>query len=157
MVALIRHTKVYRILTVYQYFAINLPKVTTTIGIGLLLGIVAVHLYVMLTADVPAYLVVYFLLLIAGSLTALVMMTFGARRGATRRGWWIGSTTATVLVVLYLLSRFTGLPGSPEVKGWWDFGPGTIALALAAGFLGLHLSVLLGVSVAYPQKRTWHD
>ena len=47
------------------------------------------------------------------------------------------------------------MPGLVAVTGWWDFAPGTFALAFAGAFLALHVSVLLGINVAYPQQQGW--
>ncbi|WP_040833941.1 hypothetical protein [Nocardia brevicatena] len=155
MAQLLRQTKTYRRLTVYRYLAFNLPKVTTALGILLLLGIAAVHLYLIgTTPRLPAYLAGYFAVLGAGCLIAAVTMTAGR---FARRGRLVGSLVSTVFLVVYLLARFTGLPMLPEVENWWDFTPGTIAIGCAALFLATHVSVLLGINVAHPQKRDWHD
>lgn len=155
MAQLLRQTKTYRLLTVYRYLAFNLPKVTTALGILLMLGIAAVHLYLIGTAGhLPGYLVGYFTVLGAGCLVAAVMMAIGR---FARRGRLLGSLASTVFLVVYLVTRFTGLPMLPEVKNWWDFTPGTIALGCAALFLATHVSVLLGINIAHPQKRDWYD
>jgi hypothetical protein len=43
------------------------------------------------------------------------------------------------------------------VTGRWDFAPGSLAGACALGFVAVHMSVLLGINVAYPQRQPWFD
>jgi ABC-type proline/glycine betaine transport system permease subunit len=62
-----------------------------------------------------------------------------------------------MFIGIYLASRAVSLPGLVAVTGRWDFAPGTFALAFAAAFVGVHLSVLLGINVAYPQRQGWLD
>ena len=57
----------------------------------------------------------------------------------------------------YLASRAVTLPGLVALTGRWDFAPGTFAGALALGFVAVHMSVLLGINVAYPQRQQWSD
>jgi len=58
---------------------------------------------------------------------------------------------------MYGASRTAGLPGLPELVAWWDYLLGTLSMALAALFMGLHFSVLTGMNVACPPHRNWHD
>lgn len=154
MAHLLRQTRTYRLLTMYRYLEFNVPRVITALGILLLLGIAAVHVYLIGTRRLPVYLAGYFAVLGAVCLIAAAMMTAGRFARPGRR---LGSLVATVFLLVYLLTRFTGLPMRPEVKNWWDFTPGTIALGCAALFLATHVSVLLGINIAHPQKRDWHD
>ncbi|EUA54741.1 putative membrane protein [Mycobacterium xenopi 4042] len=43
------------------------------------------------------------------------------------------------------------------MTGRWDFAPATFAFAFAGAFVAVHMSVLLGINVAYPQRQGWHD
>jgi ABC-type proline/glycine betaine transport system permease subunit len=58
---------------------------------------------------------------------------------------------------VYLASRTPSLPRLVGVTGRWDFAPGTLGLACAAAFIALHASVLLGINIAFGQRRDWHD
>jgi hypothetical protein len=49
------------------------------------------------------------------------------------------------------------LPGLVALTGRWDVAPGSWAGACALGFIAVHMSVLLGINVAYPQRQNWHD
>jgi hypothetical protein len=71
--------------------------------------------------------------------------------------WFVGDLISVLFLGLYLASRAVSLPGLVAVTGRWDFAPGTFALAFAAAFLALHMSVLLRINVAYPQQQGWQD
>ncbi len=142
-------------MTVYRYVAFNVPRFTTAVGVVLLLGTAAVHLYLIGAArNLPVYLVVYFAVLGAACVVAAAMMITGR---FAERGWVLASLVSAVFLVVYVVTRFTGLPKLPEVKNWWDFVPGTVALGCAVLFLTVHASVSLGINVAHPRKRDWHD
>ncbi|WP_147471669.1 oxidoreductase [Nocardia stercoris] len=135
--------------------AFDLPGVTTALGMASLLGAAAVHLYLLGTeTGLPGYLTAYFVVLSAGWIFAAVMMALGR---FADRGWLLAGLVSAVFLVGYVLSRLTGLPGLPAVKYRWDFTPGTVALLCAALFLAVWVSVLLGINVAHPRKRDWHD
>jgi hypothetical protein len=145
----------YRLLMAYRYMAFDLPQLTTTLGVLSLLGTAAVHLYLLgATASLPAYLAAYFAALALVCIASAAMMVLGR---FARRGWLLGSLVSVVFLVVYILTRFTGLPEAPGVKGWWDFPSGTTAIGCAVLFVAVHASVLLGINVAHPQKRDWHD
>lgn len=145
-------------LTLNGYVAFDLPRTVTALGASLLLGLVAVHVYVLATAPgLPLYFVVYAAVLIAACAAAAAAMVFAVKPLVPQAGWFFGSLVCTVFLVLYLVSRFVGLPGLVAWTGRWDLAPGSMAMALAAGFLAVHTTVLSGINVAYPQRQNWHD
>ncbi|HJT04760.1 MAG TPA: hypothetical protein VJ757_14210 [Pseudonocardiaceae bacterium] len=145
----------------YRYFAFNGPRVITTSGIVILLGVAAIRLYWLaggfLLARYPTYLAVYFAVLVTAAVVASVSMVIGRRPGLVKAGWMLGSLGSVASIVMYVVSRTAGLPGLPQLVDRWDYPLGTFAMALAALFVGLHFSVLTGMNVAYPQRRYWHD
>jgi hypothetical protein len=161
MTSVLRWTGLGKLISFYRYFAFNGPRVTTASGVVLLLGIAAIRLYWLTggfpVAGYPAYLAAYFALLAAAALLAAVGMVLGRRPGLVRFGWTLGSLVSAVSLVMYLLSRTTGLPGVPRLVQRWDYPLGTFAMVCAALFMALHFSVLTGMNVAYPQRRQWHD
>ena len=161
MSILLRWTGLAKLVSFYRYFAFNGPRVTTAGGVVLVLGLAAiqacwlvggfpVHRY-------PLYLAAYFALLAAAGLLASVAMMIGRRLAVTGIGWALGTVVSAASVGMYVASRTAGLPGLPALVGWWDYPVGTLSMALAALFVGLHFSVLSGMNVAYPQRRHWHD
>jgi hypothetical protein len=146
------------VLTLNGWVAFNLPRTVTALGGSLLLGIVAVHVYVSITRQpLPLYFLVYVMALTVGCLAAASAMAFGVKPSVPQWGWYLGSVVSVVFLGIYLASRFVGLPGLEALTGRWDVAPGTLAMAFAAGFIGLHTSVLSGINVAYPQRQGWHD
>lgn len=158
MVAVLRWTGLGKLVSCYQYFAFNGPRVTTASGLVLLLGIAAIRLYWLASGCAPArYVAAYFALLVAAAVVASAGMVIGRRPGPARMGWLLGSLVSAASIAMYVASRTVGLPGLPQLVDRWDYPLGTFAMALAALFLGLHFSVLTGMNVAYPQHRQWHD
>jgi hypothetical protein len=139
------------------YVAFDLPRTVTALGGFLLMGIVAAHIYVMTVETTPVYVLTYCALLISSCLLAAGAMWFGFSLLVPQLGWLTGSLTSAVFLGCYLISRVASLPGVVAVAGRWDFAPGTFAAACAAAFIAVHMSVLLGINVAYPQRRNWHD
>lgn len=148
-------------LTLNGWVAFDLPRVVTALGASLLTGLVAVHAYVLVTQpDLPGYFAVYAAVLTAGCLAAAGAMVSGSTRLkliGPQLGWYLGSLVCTAFLVIYLASRFVGLPGLGALTDRWDVAPGTLAMALAAGFVAVHTTVLSGINVAYPQRQHWHD
>ncbi|OBI46102.1 oxidoreductase [Mycobacterium kyorinense] len=140
------------------YVAFDLPRTVTALGGVLLLGIVAAHIYV-LTRETspPVYFVIYAAALIAGCLLAAGVMWLGLNPRLPQLGWLLGDLVSLVFLGLYLASRAASMPGLVAVTGRWDVAPGTWALACAGGFIAVHMTVLLGINVAYPQRQNWHD
>lgn len=158
MSAVLRWTGLGKLISFYRYFAFNAPWATTASGVVLLVGIAAIRLYLLLGGFAfPAYLAVYFVLLVAVALLASAGMVAGRRPGPARGGWMLGSLVSTVSIAMYIVSRTVGLPGLPQLIGRWDYALGTFSMVLAALFLALHFSVLTGMNVAVPQRRQWHD
>lgn len=153
---LLDDTGIRKALGFLDWFAFDLPRTTTGIGVALLAGQVAVHLW-LLFGDIawPVWLTCYYGVLIIGWAAAAVPMVFGSRVATAQAGWFLGDLVSIVFLVIYVVSRITGLPGAPYLKGWWDFPAGTFGMVFALGFIGLHLSILFGVMVARPQRRNW--
>lgn len=157
MTAVGRWTGLGKLLSFYRYFAFDGPRVTTGLGVTVLLGVGVIRLYLLVGGSaLPAYLGAYFALLIAGVLASAAAM-LGRGRRLPGVGWAVGGFLATASVAMYIASRTAGLPGLPHLMGRWDYPLGTFAMALAALFLALHFSVLTGMNVAYPNRRQWHD
>lgn len=146
------------VFTLNGYVAFNLPRAVTALGALVLTGIVALHAYLLGTRPgVPLYFVVYFAVLTLGCLMAVAVMALSRSQSAAQRGWYLGSAICLAVLAGYLASRFVSLPGLEALTGRWDVAPGSLAIALAAGFIAVHISVLSGINVAYPQRQGWHD
>lgn len=146
------------VLTLNGWVAFNLPRTVTALGGSLLLGLAAVHGYVWATAPgLPVYFVVYSTVLIAACLAAAGALVSGFKAGVPQAGWYFGSLACLAFLTVYLVGRWVTLPGLEALTGRWDFAPGTLAMACAAGFIAVHTTVLSGINVAYPQRRDWRD
>lgn len=146
------------LLTLNGWVAFNVPRAVTALGLSLLMGLVAVHVYVVLTEpDPPPYFIVYAAMLAAACLIAAGAMVFPAKPFVPQAGWYWGSMVCLAFLGVYLVSRWVTLPGLVAVTGRWDFAPGTFAMAFAAAFVAVHTTVLSGINVAYPQRRQWPD
>lgn len=146
------------LLTLNGYVAFDVPRAVTGLGVSLLMGVVAVHVYLLATEPgLPVYFVIYAAVLIAACAGAAGAMVFAFKPLVPQRGWYFGSLVCSVFLVIYLVSRFVSLPGLVALTGRWDLAPGTMAMALAGGFLAVHTTVLSGINVAYPQRQNWHD
>jgi hypothetical protein len=161
MSTVLRWTGLARLVSFYRYFAFNGPRVTTALGVVLVIGLAAIRLYWLAgglpVRAYPLYLAVYFALVVAAGLLASVAMVVRSSLAAVRIGWALGSVVSVASIGMYVASRTAGLPGLPELVGWWDYPLGTFSMALAALFMGLHLSVITGMNVAYPQRQHWRD
>lgn len=146
------------VLTLNGWVAFNLPRTVTALGGALLTGLVAVHLYVLITEpDLPGYFAAYVVVLAAGCLTAASATVVGIKPSVPQAGWYLGSMTCSAFLAVYLVTRWVSLPGLATVTGRWDFAPGTLGMACAAGFIALHTTVLSGINVAYPRRQQWYD
>ncbi len=156
-----RWVGIAQLISFYRYIAFNVPRVTTMVGIVVLLGIAAIQLYWLVGGFplpvYPAYLRGYFGLLVAVAVLAAGSMVIGLKPRLVRLGWVLGSVVSVASIAMYVTSRTMGLPGLQRLLRWWDYPLGTFAMALAALFVALHLSVVTGMNVAYPQRRDWHD
>ena len=150
-----------QLISFYRYFAFNAPRVITAAGIVVLLGVAAIPLYWLVggfpVPAYPAYLGVYFGLLVAVTVLAAGSMVIRSQPKLVRLGWMLGSVVSVASIAMYVASRTVGLPGLPRLVRWWDYPLGSFAMVLAALFVALHLSVVTGMNVAYPQRRDWHD
>ncbi len=136
----------------------DLPRTVTALGVSVLVGLVSIHAYELVTQpDLPAYFAAYSGALMLGCLAAAGAMVFGIRPLVPQAGWYLGSSVCTGFLVIYLVTRFLVLPRLDALTGRWDIAPGTLAMALAAGFVAVHTTVLSGINVAYPQQRNWRD
>ena len=153
-----RRNRLFRVLSLGGYVAFDLPRVVTGLGVALLLGIAATHAYLMTSQPaVPWYLLGYATATIAGCVIALVAMVAGRNPRVAQAGWSLGSSLCVTLLCLAVGSRLVELPGLAAMTGRLDFAPATFIAAFAVGFVALHASVLLGINVAFPQRRHWVD
>jgi hypothetical protein len=153
-----KSSRLYDWLRLKGYVAFDLPRTVTMLGGLLLTGIVAAHVYVVSTErPSPVYFKVYCAILIAGCLLVAGGMWFGLNARVAALSWFFGDLLSLSYLAIYLASRAASLPGLVAVTGRWDFAPGTFALAFAGAFIALHMSVLLGINVAYPQRQHWPD
>jgi hypothetical protein len=153
-----KRSQVYEWLRLKGYVAFNLPRTVTTLGAALLTGIAAAHVYVLTSRPaLPIYFFVYTATLGACCLLTAALLWLGRNPLVPQLGWFFGDVVSVVFLVVYLASRAVTLPGLVAVTGRWDFAPGTFAGAFALGFIAIHMSVLLGINVAYPQRQHWSD
>lgn len=146
------------LLTLNGYVAFDVPRAVTGLGASMLVGLVAVHAYIAATRPgLPLYFWVYVAVLAAACLGAAAAMAFAVKPGVPRAGWYFGSFVCAAFLVIYLGSRLARLPGLVALTGRWDLAPGTLAMALAGGFIAVHVTVLSGINVAYPQRQNWRD
>ncbi|HEU5007092.1 MAG TPA: hypothetical protein VFT67_08980 [Jatrophihabitantaceae bacterium] len=146
-----------RLVGFYRHIAFDLPRTTTAVGIGLLLGIAAIRLYLLAEYDQPAYLAAYFIVLGACATLAALAMLAGRWLVIVRAGWALGSVVALASLAMYLASRTIGLPQLPELVGRWEYAPGTLGMALSGAFLATHFAVLTRLTVSWPMHQEWHD
>lgn len=159
MTAALRWTGIGKLISFYRYIYFNGPRTTTAVGMVLVLGVGAIHLYLLVSDQAlgrrfasPTYLDAYYGLLFASAVAAAVGMLI-----ARRPGWALGSLVSAAAIMMYVASRVWGLPGLHILEGWWNYPLGTFMMALGAMFLALHLSIVTGPNVAYPHRRDWHD
>lgn len=151
------------VFTLNGYIAFNLPRTVTALGASLLIGVLTTHCYLLIglvaqpSLRMPAYFVVYVAVLTLGCLTAATAIALGRRPATTERGWRLGSAVCMAFLAVYLTTRFAALSGLVTLTGRWDLAPGSFAMACAAGFVAVHITVRSGINVAYPRRREWHD
>ena len=145
------------VLTAYRWVAFAGPRTTTGLGVLLLVAVGAPQVSLLATVGSPVYLEVWFVLAGVLVLVAAAVMTAARSRLAAALGWGVGSLVCATSIGLWIASRTAGLPGVAGTVGRWDHPGGTAVLGLAAVFLLLHASLLLGVTVAVPDRRRWHD
>jgi hypothetical protein len=153
-----KSSRLYDWLRLKGHVAFNLPKTVSALGGLLLTFIAATHAYVATAAQgLPVYFSVYCVLIIAGCLTVAACMWLRLNPRIAQRSWFFGDLVAVFFMGIYLVTRVISVPGLVAMTGRWDYAPGTIALALAGAFVALHMSVLLHINVAYPDRQGWQD
>lgn len=137
--------------------AFNLPRTVTLAADAALLGLAAIHGYVLLSqTDPPGYFEAYCVAMIIGGV-CIAALSWIDIDGLPRAAWLAGSVLCAAFVIGYLISRLVSLPDLAALTGRWDVAPGSLALACAGGFVAVHLTVLLGINVAFGQQRNWSD
>jgi hypothetical protein len=155
--SILRITRLAKLISFYRHFKFDLPRLSTTGGVSLLLGIAAIRLYLLADGDPPTYLGAYFALIGALATVAAIAMVAGRWPALVRFGWALGALVALASLLMYIASRTAGLPELDQYVGRWDYPLGTFAMALSASYLGLHFAVLTKLTVAYPEHQQWHD
>lgn len=154
MNALLRITGIGSLISLYRYIYINQPQLTRLAGIALILTVGAIH-----AIEAPdhfraaAYLGVLFALNVAATLVAAL----GILRGAKVWGWTLGALVSGLSALAYLATRLLGLPGLGEAAGGWDEPLGSLALIFEGLFLAGWFSIVTGLAVAAPDRRSWND
>jgi hypothetical protein len=150
----LKWTGLGKLVSFYRYIYLNQPQLTRLAGVVLVLAVGVVHL-----VEAPghfeaaAYLGALFVANFVGTLVAAA----GVSSGAKSWGWNLGALVCALSLLAYPASRLFGLPGFPEAVGEWDEPLGTLAMILEGLFLAGWLSVITGLAVAAPDRRTWHD
>lgn len=153
-----KRSRAYEWLRLKGWVAFNVPRTVTALGSGLLIGVVAVHVYVFTSQTaLPVYFFIYAAILGACCLLTAASLWLARNPRVPQLGWFFGDLVSVVFLGVYLASRAAPLPGLVAVTGRWDFAPGTFAAVFALGFVAVHMSVLLGINVAYPQRQQWTD
>lgn len=151
---LLRVPGIGKVASFFRYIYLNQPGLTRLAGIALILAVGAIH-----AIEAPehfraaTYLGVLFAINVAATLVAAV----GILRGAKGWGWTLGAVISGLSALAYLFSRLFGLPGLGETAGGWDEPLGSLALIVESLFLAGWFSVVTGLAVAAPDRRTWHD
>jgi hypothetical protein len=153
-----KRSHLYDWLRLNGWVAFNAPRMVSVLGSALLTGIVVAHGYVLSSQPMlPTYFAVYVAILTACCLLTASFLWLGRNPRVPQLGWVFGDLISVVFLGVYLATRAAPLPGLVAVTGRWDFAPGTFAAAFALGFVAVHMSVLLGINVAYPQRQQWTD
>lgn len=150
-------SRLHRAFTAYRWVAFDGPRTTTGLGVVLLLAVAAPQLALLMSGAFPVWLDIWFVLAGVLVMLAIASMTASRSRVVGRLGWVAGSLVCATAIALWVVSRTAGLPGVAGTVGRWYHPGATAVLGLAAVFLLLHTSLLLGVTVAVPDRRRWHD
>ena len=157
-VRLWRSSRIYDWLRLKGYVAFDLPNLVTALGGILLISIATPHAYVLTTeAELPTYFKVYSVLMIVACAVTAGGLWWRASPRVPHLCWLFGDLLSVLFIGIYAASRVVSLRGLVAVTGRWDFAPGTFALAFAGAFLALHVSVLLRINVAHPDRQGWQD
>jgi hypothetical protein len=154
MNALLRMTGIGKVVSFYRYIYLNQPQLTRLAGIVLILAVGAIHLI-----EAPEHFraAAYLGALLAINVAATLVAAVGILRGAKSWGWTLGALICALSALAYLASRLFGLPGLGEAVGEWDEPLGSLALIFEGLFLAGWFSIITGLAVAAPDRRTWHD
>jgi hypothetical protein len=153
-----KNSRIYDWLRLKGYVAFDLPNLVTALGGILLISIAAAHAYVVTTeAELPTYFKIYSVLMIIACVITAGGMWWRLSPRVPHLCWLFGDLLSVLFIGVYAASRVVSLRGLVAVTGRWDFAPGTFALAFAGAFLALHMSVLLRINVAYPDRQGWQD
>ncbi len=154
MDVLLKITRLNRLVSFYRYVYFNQPRLIAATGISLILLVGLIHLLKSPEHfEAAIYVGILFLANFVGSLVAAV----GIFRGARGWGWLLGTFICCVALVAYIVSRTLGLPDLGEYLGAWGEPVGSFSVLIEALFIGLYLSIVTGLNIAYPDKREWHD
>jgi hypothetical protein len=138
----------------FKMTALNLPRLTTAAGVGLILAVGLSHLWKAPEHfEAARYVGALFVANFVGSLVSAV----GILRGTKTWGWSLGALVSGGALVAYLWSRAVGLPGFAEAVGDWDEPLGSFIMVLEGLFLAGYFTVMTGIAVAAPERRHWHD
>ncbi|WP_025735696.1 hypothetical protein [Mycobacterium genavense] len=151
-------SRLSRTLRLGGYVAFDLPRTVTGLGVLLLSGNAATHLYAALSQPAPpGYFTIYATVVAVGCVLLAGVLYFGRNSLVAHSGWRFGSLLCLAVLGADVGTRMARLTGMTAITGRWDFAPATFALAFAGAFVALHATVLLGINVAYPQRQHWTD
>jgi hypothetical protein len=91
--------------------------VSRTVAIAGLAGVAVIHVLQAPDAFSDAF---YLGLMFAGAVVAAVLVAAALTRTSDRRVWTAACALAALVLLGYLLSRTTGLPGATDDVGEWD-------------------------------------
>jgi hypothetical protein len=142
------------LISFYRHIYLNLPRITRLAGVALVLVVGLIHL-----VEAPEHFaaVAYLGTLFAVNFVLALASAVGIWRGSKSWGWLLGAGISAVSILAYLWSRALGLPGFPEGVGAWNTPVGSVSVIVEALFLGLYISVVTGMNVAYPDERHWDE
>src|SRR5919199_813843 len=151
---LFKITGLNRLISLYRYVYFNQPMLIMATGVGLILLVGLIHLLESPEQfEAAVYVGILFLLNFVGSCVAAI----GIFRGARGWGWLLGASISCTALLAYLASRAFGLPGLGGYAGAWSDPVGSFSVLIEGLFVGLYLSLVTGMNVAYPSERNWYD
>ena len=108
----IKRSQLYEWLRLKGYVAFNLPRLVTTLGAALLMGIAGVHIYVLISRPaLPTYFAVYTAAVAGCCLLTAVALWLARNPRVPQAAWLFGDLFSVVFLCLYLVSRAVTLPG----------------------------------------------
>jgi hypothetical protein len=113
MTTVLKVTGVEKLISFYRYCYFNAPRTTTATGMVLVLGVGAIHLYLLVSDQAlgrrfasPLYLDAYYGVLFACAVAAALGMI-----AVPKPAWALGSLVSAAAIMMYVVSRVWGLPG----------------------------------------------